>query len=84
MRDRGSGVDTLIMAFVTSITVALEELAVLVRDPVQKKYNVGYTLLELGRRATAKMELKGAALKPMENWMEKIGETVLLDVRSNN
>lgn len=65
---------------VHGITAALEEVGALVRDPLHKKYNVGYTLLELGRRAYAKMELKDVARKPMENLMEKIGETVFLGV----
>jgi len=65
---------------VHGITAALEELGVLIRDPLHKKYNVGYTLLELGRRAYAKMELKDVARTPMENLMEKVGETVFLGV----
>jgi IclR family transcriptional regulator, KDG regulon repressor len=65
---------------VLGITTALEELGVLVRDPVQKKYNVGYTLLELGRKANAKMEFKEIARRPMENLMAKVGETVFLGV----
>ena len=65
---------------VHGITAALEELGVLVRDSVHKKYSVGYTLLELGRRAYAKMELKDVARKPMEDLMERVGETVFLGV----
>ncbi len=65
---------------VLGITTALEELGVLVRDPVQKKYNVGYTLLELGRKANAKMEFKEIARRPMENLMAKVRETVFLGV----
>ena len=65
---------------VLGITTALEELGVLVRDPVQKKYNVGYTLLELGRKAYAKMGLKEIARQAMENLAAKVGETVFLGV----
>ena len=43
---------------VHGITSALEELGVLVRDPFHKKYTVGYTLLELGRRAHTRMKLR--------------------------
>ena len=43
---------------VHGITAALEEMGVLIRDPLHKKYHVGYTLLELGRKAYAKMDLK--------------------------
>jgi len=63
---------------VHGITAALEELGVLIRDPVHKKYRVGYTLLELGRKAYAKMDLKDVARKPMERLMEEVGETVFL------
>ncbi len=65
---------------VHGITAALEEIGVLVRDPLHKKYDVGYTLLELGRKAYAKMDLKGVARKPMEHLMEQVGETVFLGV----
>jgi IclR family KDG regulon transcriptional repressor len=65
---------------VLGITTALEELGLLVRDPVQKKYSVGYTLLELGRKAHTKMELKEVARRPMENLMVKVEETIFLGV----
>ena len=65
---------------VLGITTALEELGLLVRDPVQKKYRVGYTLLELGRKAHTKMELKEIARRSMEHLMAKVGETCFLGV----
>lgn len=65
---------------VHGITGALEALGVLVRDPSQKKYRVGYTLLELGRRAYAKMELKEVARKPMERLAQAVGETAFVGV----
>jgi IclR family transcriptional regulator, KDG regulon repressor len=65
---------------VHGITSALEELGVLVRDALHKKYNMGYTLLELRKKAYAKMELRDVARIPMEKLMEKIGETVFLGV----
>ena len=63
---------------VHGITLALEELGVLARDPIHKKYDVGYTLLELGRKAYSKIELWDVARAPMETLMEDIGETVFL------
>lgn len=63
---------------VHGITVALEELGILARDPVHKKYNVGYTLFELGRKAYKKIELWDVAKASMENLMEEVGETVFL------
>ena len=63
---------------VHGITLALEEVGVLARDPAHKKYNVGYTLLELGRKAYGKIELWDVAKTPMETLMEAVGETVFL------
>jgi DNA-binding IclR family transcriptional regulator len=69
---------------VHGITSALEELGVLVRDPLQKKYTVGYTLLELSRKAYRKMELRETARVPMEILMEKVGETVFLGIMNGD
>ena len=63
---------------VHGIAAALEDLGVLVRDLVEKKYNLGPTLLELSRRAYARMELRQIAQVPMEKLMEKVGESVFL------
>ncbi|MGA2318055.1 MAG: IclR family transcriptional regulator [Thermodesulfobacteriota bacterium] len=65
---------------VHGITSALEEIGVLIRDPIHKKYNIGYTLLELRKKAYGKMELRDLARIPMEKLMEKIGETVFLGI----
>lgn len=65
---------------VHGITSALEELGVLVRGSLHKKYTVGYTLLELGRKAYGKMELRDVAKIPMERLMERVEETVFLGV----
>lgn len=65
---------------VHGITMALEEMGVLVRDPLYKRYTVGYSLLELCRAAYSKIELKDLARKPMEKLVEKVGETVFLGV----
>jgi DNA-binding IclR family transcriptional regulator len=65
---------------VHGINAALEELGVLVRDPIHKKYTIGYTLLELRKKAHGKMELRDVARIPMEKLMEKIGETVFLGI----
>ena len=65
---------------VHGITMALEEMGILVRDPSYKRYSVGYSLLELCRAAYAKIDLKELARKSMEALMEKVGETVFLGV----
>jgi len=65
---------------VHGITTALEELGILVRDPLYKRYTAGYSLLELCRAAFATIDLKDVARKPMEKLMGKVGETVFLGV----
>jgi IclR family KDG regulon transcriptional repressor len=65
---------------VHGITASLEEMGVLVRAPVHKRYAIGYSLLELCRTGYAKIELKDLARKPIEKLMEKVGETVFLGV----
>lgn len=65
---------------VHGITSSLEEMGVLVRDPVDKRYNVGYTLLELGRKTYGRIELREIARGPMERLMEKAGETIFLGI----
>ena len=55
---------------VHGITAALEELGVLVRDPKRKKYNIGFTLLELKKKAYGKIKLRDMAKIPMEKLME--------------
>jgi IclR family KDG regulon transcriptional repressor len=69
---------------VHGITSALEEIGVLVRDPKRKKYSLGFTLLELRKKAYGKMELRDVAKTPMEKLMEKIGETVFLGILSGD
>jgi DNA-binding IclR family transcriptional regulator len=69
---------------VHGITSALEELGVLIRDPKRKKYSIGFTLLELRKKAYGKMELRDVAKIPMEKLMEKIGETVFLGILSGD
>lgn len=61
---------------VHGITMRLEALGVLVRDPIEKKFNLRYTLLEQSRRAYARIDLRDVARGPMERLMEKVGETV--------
>jgi len=65
---------------VHGIAAALEELGVLVRDPLHKKYQMGYSLLELVRKFYRKMELRDIAKAPMERLMQKVEESVFLGI----
>lgn len=66
---------------VHGITLALEELGVLTRDRAHKKFTIGYTLMDLGRKAYRKIELvTDVAQSPMAALMEQVGETVFLGI----
>lgn len=65
---------------VHGIAAALVELGLLVRDPLHKKYQLGYSLLELSRKFYRRMELRDIARIPMEKLMEKVEETVFLGI----
>ena len=65
---------------VHGITSALEELGTIIRDPVTKRYTLGFTLLELGRSAHSQIDLKDVARPVMEDLMEKTQESVFIGV----
>jgi IclR family KDG regulon transcriptional repressor len=69
---------------VHGITSGLEELGVLTREPIHKKFNLGYTLLELSRKSYARIELRDVARIPMEGLMEKVGETVFVGIMNGD
>ena len=60
------------------IAAALEELGTIVRDPATKRYELGLTLFELGRRAYSHIDLRRIARPAMEELMEEVQETVFL------
>jgi IclR family KDG regulon transcriptional repressor len=59
---------------------ALEELGAVRRDPVTKRYTLGFTLFELGKRAYSQIDLKDLARPDMEELMEKTQTSVFLGV----
>lgn len=65
---------------VFALVSTLEDLGVLIRDPANKKFSLGYTLLELGKKAFVRRDLREVARKPMENLVEAIQESVFLGV----
>jgi IclR family KDG regulon transcriptional repressor len=69
---------------VHGITAALEELGFLVRDPLHKRYQLGYSLLELSRKFYKRVALMDIARIPMERLMERVGESVFLGVMNGN
>jgi DNA-binding IclR family transcriptional regulator len=65
---------------VHGMTSALEELGAVMRDPLTKKYKLGFTLLEIGRSAYTQIDLKTSARPVMEALMEKTQTSVFLGI----
>ena len=66
---------------VHGIVSGLEELGAVRRDPRNKRFSPGLTLLELGGAAYARIDIKDAARPAMEELMETSRESVFLGVR---
>ncbi|MBT8332483.1 MAG: IclR family transcriptional regulator [Deltaproteobacteria bacterium] len=65
---------------VHGMTSALEELGAVMRDPLTKKYRLGFTLLEIGRSAYSQIDLKTAARPVTEELMVKTRTSVFLGI----
>ncbi|MBW2057387.1 MAG: IclR family transcriptional regulator [Deltaproteobacteria bacterium] len=65
---------------VHGITAAMEELGVVIRDDRTKRFRVGFTLLELVRKALPHLELAEVGRGPMEALVERTEETAFLGV----
>ena len=65
---------------VHGMTSALEELGAVMRDPLTKKYKLGFTLLEIGRSAYSQIDLKTSARPVTEELMEKTQTSVFLGI----
>lgn len=60
----------------------LEQHGFLMQDRDNRRYRLGLSVLELGRRAHEGMELRSMALPVMEELAQRSGETILLQVVS--
>jgi DNA-binding IclR family transcriptional regulator len=65
---------------VHGMTSALEELGAVMRDPLTKKYKLGFTLLEIGRSAYSRIDLETAARPVTEKLMEKTRTSVFIGI----
>ena len=65
---------------VHGMTSALEELGAVMRDPLTKKYKLGFTLLEIGRSAYSQIDLKTAARPVTEDLMERTRTSIFLGI----
>jgi DNA-binding IclR family transcriptional regulator len=67
---------------VHGMTSALEELGAVLRDPLTKKYKLGFTLLEIGRSAYSQIDLRTSARPVTEELMAKTKTSVFLGIRN--
>ena len=65
---------------VHGMTFALEELGAAMRDPLTKKYKLGFALLEIGRSAYSQIDLQTSARPVTEELMEKTRTSVFLGI----
>ena len=65
---------------VHGMTSALEEIGAAMRDPLSKKYKLGFTLLEIGRSAYSPVDLQTSARPVTEDLMEKTQTSVFLGI----
>ena len=69
---------------VCGITKALEGIGAVVRDEKTKRYSLGLTLFELGRKAHARVDMRDAVRPIMEDLMRSTRQTVFLGLRSGD
>ena len=65
---------------VHGMTSALEELGAVMRDPLTKKYKLGFTLLEIGRSAYSQIDLQTSTRPVTEELMEKTRTSIFLGI----
>ena len=69
---------------VFGITKALEGIGAIVRDDKTKRYSLGLTLFELGRKAYARIDMRDIVRPIMENLMRSTRQSVFLGIRSGD
>jgi len=69
---------------VHGIISILEDVGAVRKDPSNRKYELGLTLFELGRKAYSQIDLREVARPVMENLVEKVQETVFLGTLNND
>ena len=65
---------------VLGITAAMEEIGAIIRNPFDRRYTIGYTLIELGKKGLARFPLKEISRRHIEGLVEQTGETVFLGI----
>ena len=69
---------------VHGIISALEGQGALIKDPASKRFSIGYALIELGKKAYSKVNLKEIARPFIEDLMKSCRESVFLGIKSRN
>jgi DNA-binding IclR family transcriptional regulator len=65
---------------VHGMTSALEEVGAVMRDPLTKRYKLGFTLLEIGRSAYSQIDLQTSVRPVTEELMERTQTSVFLGI----
>ena len=84
--DEGMGISQLSQSLQMSkgtihgVVGALASVGAVSRDPVTKRYTLGLTLFELGKKAYARIDLKDVARPVLKSLMEKCEESVFLGI----
>lgn len=65
---------------VHGMTSALEEVGAVMRDPLTKRFKLGFALFEIGRSAYSQIDLKTSARPVMEELMAKTQTSVFLGI----
>lgn len=65
---------------VHGITAAMEELGVIIRNPLNKRYTLGYTIVELGKKELARIPLREVARRYLAGLVEEIGQSAFLGI----
>lgn len=88
--DNGLGISALAKSLglskstVHGITAAMEDMDVIIRNPLNKRYTLGYTVVELGTKGLARIPLRDAARRYLEMLVEETGESVFLGILKDN
>ncbi len=69
---------------VHGITAALEGQGALIKNKASKRYTIGYALIELGRKAYSRVNLKEIARPFIEELMNTCQESVFLGIRNRD
>jgi len=88
--ERGLGISELSKSLgiskstVHGVTSALEEVGAIIRNPITKRYNLGYTIVDLVKKGLSRIPLREVAIRHMERLMEETGETVFLGILTDD